>query len=68
MERLDRIAEVLDEAARARTPVPQLGAQGEELTLAQAYGVQSGLLRRREARGERLVGVKMGFTSEAKRA
>lgn len=68
MERLARIAEVLDEAACARTPVPQLGAGGEELTLAEAYDVQSGLVRRREARGERLIGVKMGFTSEAKRA
>lgn len=68
MERLDRIAALLDEAARARTPVPQLGMNGEELTLAEAYDVQSQVLRRRAARGERLIGVKMGFTSEAKRA
>ena len=68
MERLERIAEVLDEAARARTAVPQLGVSGEELTLAEAYAVQAGVLRLRAARGERLVGVKMGFTSEAKRA
>jgi 2-oxo-3-hexenedioate decarboxylase len=68
MERLDRIAYVLDEAARARTAVPQLGVSGGELTLAEAYAVQAGVLRLRAARGERLVGVKMGFTSEAKRA
>ncbi len=30
--------------------------------------MQAGLVRRRATRGERLVGVKMGFTSEAKRA
>jgi 2-oxo-3-hexenedioate decarboxylase len=64
----ERIARRLDEAALARTPVPQLAQQGDELTLAQAYQVQAELLRLRTMRGERLVGLKMGFTSEAKRA
>jgi 2-oxo-3-hexenedioate decarboxylase len=68
MQRLEQLALVLDQAARERAAVPQLGASGEELTLSDAYAVQAGLLRLRQARGERLIGLKMGFTSEAKRA
>ncbi len=63
-----RLAARLDEAARTRTAVAQLGHSGEALTLAQAYEVQAALVGLRQARGERLIGVKMGFTSEAKRA
>jgi 2-oxo-3-hexenedioate decarboxylase len=62
------IATLLDQAARERTPVAQLAERGLTLTLSQAYAVQAGLLALRAARGERLVGVKMGFTSHAKRA
>jgi len=68
VQALERIALLLDEAARVRRPVPQLAQQGDELTLAQAYRVQAQLLQLRASRGERLVGLKMGFTSEAKRA
>jgi 2-oxo-3-hexenedioate decarboxylase len=64
---LERIARLLDEAALARTPLPQLAQQGYGLTLAEAYRVQAQLLALRETRGERLIGLKMGFTSEAKR-
>jgi 2-oxo-3-hexenedioate decarboxylase len=65
---VNSIAELLDEAARSHSATPQLGTRGHELTLAEAYAVQAALIQRRERRGERLVGVKMGFTSEAKRA
>jgi len=68
VQRLERLAQVLDEAARQRTAVPQLGVSGEVLSLDDAYAVQAGLVRLREARGERLIGLKMGFTSDAKRA
>lgn len=61
------IAQLLDEAALARTPTLQLSARGQHLSLSQAYAAQRALLQRRMARGERLVGVKMGFTSAAKR-
>jgi 2-oxo-3-hexenedioate decarboxylase len=37
-----------------------------ELDVATAYGVQDETLRRREARGEKLIGVKLGLTSRAK--
>jgi 2-oxo-3-hexenedioate decarboxylase len=61
------IAELLDEAARQRRPTQQLAARGLSLTLPEAYAVQAELIRRRERRGEQLVGIKMGFTSDAKR-
>jgi 2-oxo-3-hexenedioate decarboxylase len=58
-------AEILDEAARTARAVPQIDPQGE-LALAEAYAIQSASIQRRVARGERRVGVKMGFTSRAK--
>jgi 2-oxo-3-hexenedioate decarboxylase len=64
---VNAIAELLDEAARRRTPTPQLAARGHQLSVPEAYAVQAELIRRRERRGEQLVGIKMGFTSEAKR-
>lgn len=57
------IAERLDTAMRDARAVPQLS---EPLSLDQAYAVQAASLARRYARGERRVGVKMGFTSLAK--
>ncbi|MBL8649046.1 MAG: fumarylacetoacetate hydrolase family protein [Sphingopyxis sp.] len=57
------IAERLDTAMRDARAVPQLT---EPLSLDQAYAVQAASLARRYARGERRVGVKMGFTSLAK--
>jgi 2-oxo-3-hexenedioate decarboxylase len=65
---VNSIAELLDEAARSHTATAQLVTRGHELTLPEAYQVQAALIQRRERRGERLIGVKMGFTSEAKRA
>jgi 2-oxo-3-hexenedioate decarboxylase len=67
-QRLQRLAQLLDRAALERTPVRQLAQEGDDLTLVEAYAVQDGLVRLREQRGERLIGLKMGFTSEAKRA
>ena len=60
---LDAIAERLDNAMREARAVPQLA---EPLTLDDAYAVQAASLARRYARGERRIGVKMGFTSLAK--
>lgn len=58
-------AQRLDEAARLGRAIPQLSAS---LTLGvdEAYEVQRLSLEHRLARGETLVGVKMGFTSRAK--
>lgn len=60
---IEGIAERLDTAMCDARAVPQLA---EPLSLNQAYAVQAASLARRYARGERRVGVKMGFTSLAK--
>ena len=62
---LEACAAHLDEAAVTATAMPQLG---DELTLEQAYEIQAMSMRRRYARGERRIGIKMGFTSRAKMA
>lgn len=59
------LAERLDEAARTARATPQLA---EPIDLDTAYAVQKASLARRYARGEKRVGIKMGFTSRAKMA
>ncbi|WP_338037414.1 2-keto-4-pentenoate hydratase [Nocardioides zeae] len=55
----------LDEAQRSATPVrPQ--EDWPQLSLDQAYAAQARLVDRRLQRGEQQVGLKLGFTSEAK--
>lgn len=61
---IDAIAARLDAAQQHAEAIPQLDAG---LTTSDAYRVQAALLARRFARGERAIGLKMGFTSEAKR-
>lgn len=60
-------AEVLDRAARDACPVPQFSA-ADTLDLGWGYAVQSELIERRIARGDRPTGIKLGFTSQAKMA
>jgi 2-oxo-3-hexenedioate decarboxylase len=62
---LDALAARLDEAARNAVAIPQLA---EPLSIEEAYEIQARSLGRRYARGERLIGIKMGFTSRAKMA
>ena len=57
------LAQRLDEAAHRATATPQLE---DPISLAQAYDIQRQSIARRLARGERRVGIKMGFTSRAK--
>ncbi len=66
MNNLAKIAEKLDEAAANVRAIEQLSTSGVPLTLDEAYRVQDLSIRRRIGRGEKLAGVKMGFTSEAK--
>ncbi|SDJ42576.1 2-keto-4-pentenoate hydratase [Streptomyces indicus] len=61
---LAALAESLDTAALTRRPLPG-GGTGLTDTV-QAYAVQEALIERRLARGERLTGFKLGFTSLAK--
>lgn len=59
------LARRLDEAVRSGTAIPQLTSDAP-LTLEEAYAVQSASVDLRTARGDRQVGVKLGFTSKAK--
>ncbi|MFC5821963.1 2-keto-4-pentenoate hydratase [Nonomuraea harbinensis] len=62
---LEPFAEILDEAVLHRRAVPRLTGTAE-LDVPSAYEVQRMVIERRLARGESLLGVKMGFTSRAK--
>ena len=59
------LADVVDDAARDARAIPQLTAGGP-LTLEQAYEIQRASIALRLERGEKRVGMKMGFTSRAK--
>ncbi|GAA3442924.1 2-keto-4-pentenoate hydratase [Planomonospora venezuelensis] len=59
-----KLAGILDEAARTARAVPQ---PEQDYDVDTAYRVQEELLRLRLERGDRLSGVKLGFTSEGKR-
>ncbi len=62
------LAERLDRALLGKTPIPQLTLEHSELSLVDAYAIQSLLVHRRLQRGERRIGMKMGLTSRAKMA
>ena len=62
---LEEIATQLHQAARTQKPIAQISTQ-QELSIDQAYEVQRLLLQHRYQEGEKLIGLKMGFTSEAK--
>ncbi|HET9654320.1 MAG TPA: fumarylacetoacetate hydrolase family protein [Kineosporiaceae bacterium] len=63
---IDRAATVLLACEDERTERGPVTEQWPELDLETAYAVQAETLRRRLARGERIVGVKLGLTSRAK--
>lgn len=60
-----QFAHRLDDAARYAESVDQLSVTAP-LSLAQAYEIQRASIARRYERGEKPVGVKLGFTSRAK--
>jgi 2-oxo-3-hexenedioate decarboxylase len=65
MSQILEFAKLLDAAARDAKEIAQIDPEGR-LTLDDAYAIQSASIQQRLARGERRVGVKMGFTSRAK--
>lgn len=67
MADIDALAARLDEAARDLAAVPRL-TDTAPLDVAAAYAVQRAGIELRRRAGERLAGVKMGFTSRAKMA
>jgi 2-oxo-3-hexenedioate decarboxylase len=64
---VEAYARRLDEARLGRREVERLTLEVPDLTLEQAYRIMDAGIALRRARGERLVGLKMGLTSEAKR-
>ncbi|HTE54555.1 MAG TPA: fumarylacetoacetate hydrolase family protein [Kofleriaceae bacterium] len=65
MTDIARLAELVDTAAMTAREIDQLSAS-HPLSLEDAYAVQRASIARRLERGERRVGMKMGFTSRAK--
>ncbi|XVQ08010.1 2-keto-4-pentenoate hydratase [Spirillospora sp. CA-255316] len=63
--RVAALAEALERARAEARAIPRL-TDGADLDVDTAYRVQRAAIDRRLARGERLAGVKMGFTSRAK--
>lgn len=64
--KISNLAKQVDDAAFNATAIAQLSSQGHHLSLIEAYQVQDESLQRRLDRGEKQVGIKMGFTSRAK--
>lgn len=64
MSNIEEFAKIVDDAARYGKAIPQFTA----LNLEDAYAIQLASIARRIERGEKIVGVKMGFTSRAKAA
>src|SRR5213078_2948002 len=62
---LHETAARLDQAEQSRMPLPPLSQEYPTLTPAQAYAIQSAWLDLKLAAGARLVGRKIGLTSQA---
>lgn len=61
-------AELLDRAEQVASQVRQTTSVHPDLTIDDAYRIQSAWLQRRLARGEQLIGYKIGLTSRAMQA
>ncbi|QBE47963.1 2-keto-4-pentenoate hydratase [Leucobacter triazinivorans] len=64
---LDELATRLDRAAVSGSAIPQLGLH-ERMDEQAAYEVQHRVVRLREERGDPVIGMKLGFTNQAKAA
>ena len=62
---IDTAAQLLDDAALRATAIDQLSTS-HAFSVRDAYHMQRASIGRREARGERRIGIKLGFTSRAK--
>ncbi|MBR7964570.1 4-oxalocrotonate decarboxylase [Burkholderia vietnamiensis] len=62
---LEAAARRVDHAARRGNAIEQLSAN-ELFSVAEAYRIQRASIELRKARGERVIGIKLGFTSRAK--
>jgi 2-oxo-3-hexenedioate decarboxylase len=67
MNKIQRFAAVVDDAAREARAIAQITQSGgAKLTVEDAYEIQRQSIERRVKRGAHRVGMKMGFTSRAK--
>lgn len=64
---IQELAQVLDQATLDAREIERLTVKVPDLSLPDAYRIQEAGIRLRFSRGERLLGLKMGLTSEAKR-
>ncbi|MDZ3832610.1 MAG: 2-oxopent-4-enoate hydratase [Sphingopyxis sp.] len=62
---LPPLSDALYAALRNRAPVPLISARHPELTVDDAYRISLGVLEKRLAAGEKLVGKKIGLTAKA---
>jgi len=62
---LNDLAKIVDEAALNAKPISQLTLENK-FSEKEAYEIQAASIAKRYERGEKLVGVKLGFTSKAK--
>tara|TARA_R110002074_G_scaffold289985_1_gene461792 strand:+ start:3895 stop:4701 length:807 start_codon:yes stop_codon:yes gene_type:complete len=67
-EAIIRMAERVETAQRYATPIRKLTEDYPDLTIADAYRVQTALRRNLEKKGERVIGWKAGLTSKPKMA
>ena len=63
-ERADALAAALYDARRTLVPIPPLTEADPDLTMADGYLVQQGVVRRYLEDGDRIVGYKLGLTSK----
>lgn len=61
----EALSEELHRALLERRTVPPLRSRGVDLGIDDAYAISLGILARRQARGERVIGKKIGVTSKA---
>lgn len=59
------LANTVDTAANTATAIPQLSTHST-FNVDESYAIQAASIENRYARGEQFIGLKMGFTSEAK--
>ncbi|MBC7428896.1 MAG: 4-oxalocrotonate decarboxylase [Bacteriovorax sp.] len=62
-----KIAQTLDDARLKATPLPQFSSFIKDFSRADAYHAQEEGIKIRTSRGEKIIGLKMGLTSEGKR-
>lgn len=61
----NQAAEMLLQAERERSPIPQLSSRWPGITIDDAYAIQSIVQGRKMGQGRRLIGHKVGLTSKA---